>query len=157
MTLRTTTRKSIMQDWTMDCGLRHQGVLVAAVRGCDTLPKYNAAKTMARYYRGTVLNAHCGDVSKAKSFMELPSNKEAFDNTVKDFFSEHDALPFHYVLHLLHAAEIVGYYRDDLYGEMWMDFYRRLVRRMHLSPETKEQLDQRLDADEASFAATQHQ
>jgi hypothetical protein len=46
---------SILQDWVTTTGLRHQGVLMAAVRGCDTLPRPAAAKTIARYYR----ESHC--------------------------------------------------------------------------------------------------
>ena len=149
--------RGIMQAWTFTCGLRHQGVLTAAVRGCDTLPKHAAAKTMSRFYRGTVLNAHCGDVKGAKTFMSLPESKAEFDATVALFFDEHDALPFHYVLHLMHAAEIVGYYREDEYGEMWKSFYLRLCKRMHIVAETKEQLDTRLNKDENSFFAEQKQ
>lgn len=148
--------KSILQNWVAELGLRHQGVLLAAVRGCDTAPKEAASKTLARYFRGVILNPHCGDLSKSQSFMEICDNNMEFGRQVKAFMAEKDALPTHYVLHLVHAAEIVGYYHPHAFtANMWSAFYARLCRKFHMRVETKDELDARLNADEDSFGNEQ--
>jgi hypothetical protein len=194
--------RPIQQEWTTCLGLRHQGVLMAAVRGCDTAGKNDATKTLTRFYRAAVLNAHCGDPTKAQSFIEVPPDdpgNKSFHAAVKGFFAEMDALPNHYVMHFLHAAEIVGYYHPEVESrvtgvkggtlhrqplpdseaaslrkaveaglrwsspdwfeawetsgtrKLWADFYAKACRKLHINPETKEQLDARLNADEDAF------
>jgi hypothetical protein len=49
--------KSILQAWVTELGLRHQGVLLTAVRGCDTWSKYSAEKPLIREMRGLILVA----------------------------------------------------------------------------------------------------
>lgn len=145
--------KSVLQDWVMELGLRHQGVLLTAVRGCDTSPKNDASKMFIRSYRAKVLNCHCGDPRKAATFIEevgLDGELDRFRLLRKNV----DHLPHHYLMHLIHAIEIVGYkHPDQKVREQWSWFYYKLVHGLHLVQETEEQLDQRLNADEAAFAA----
>ena len=61
---------SILQSWITDLGLRHQGVLLTAVRGCDTVPKEHVSKKLTRAYRGEILMPYCGDIRKSLSFMQ---------------------------------------------------------------------------------------
>lgn len=64
---------------------------------------------------------------------------------VGHYLRELDAIPHHFQLHLLHAAEIVGYkHPDRRVRGWWLQTYERLVHDMHLWPETEEQLDRRL-------------
>lgn len=64
---------------------------------------------------------------------------------VGQYLRDLDAIPHHFQLHLLHAAEIVGYkHPDGRIRRWWQQTYERLVHDMHLWPETEEQLDQRL-------------
>jgi hypothetical protein len=64
---------------------------------------------------------------------------------VRDYLRELDAIPHHFQLHLLHAAEIVGYkHPDQRIRRWWLQTYTRLVHDMHLWPETEEELDRRL-------------
>jgi hypothetical protein len=95
---------SIIQDWAAKLGLRHQGVLMSAIRGCDTSPKNSASKTLVRFYRGAVLRPHCGDLSKAQSFMCAPQDDYEFQATAKAALDELDAAPMHYVLHIIHGS-----------------------------------------------------
>lgn len=61
------------------------------------------------------------------------------------YLRELDAIPHHFQLHLLHAAEIVGYkHPDPRIRGWWRQTYERLVHDMHLWPETEEQMDRRL-------------
>lgn len=56
-----------------------------------------------------------------------------------------DEVPHHFQLHLMHAAEIVGYKHPDAeIRAWWRGFYLRLAHDLHLWPETAEQLDSRL-------------
>lgn len=142
---------SVLKPWVMRLGLRHQGVLLTSVRGCDTAPKHDASKLLARDYRGEILKCHCGNASKAATFIEEPSHEELIKRFL-DYRKNLDHYPHHYVMHLVHAAEIVGYYHPSVpRRELWNQFYRDLCRGLHVNPETKEELDARLNADEETF------
>lgn len=137
----------------MRLGLRHQGVLLTAVRGCDTAPKDDPSKRFVRCYRAIVLNPHCGDAAKAKTFIEGVGHYELFDRFAA-FRKNLDHYPHHYVMHLIHACEIVGYKHPDVrVAEHWRMFYAALAAGLHMNPETEAQLAGRLNADEEAFAA----
>lgn len=143
---------SILQGWVENLGLRHQGVLLASVRGCDTAPKDDASKRFVRCYRAVVLNAHCGDVAKAATFIEGVSEEELAVR-FEAFRKNLDHYPHHYVMHLVHAVEIIGYkHPDQQVRKNWHSMYYRLCKGLHVNFETEDQLDERLNADEFSFA-----
>lgn len=146
-------RKIILQDWVTELGLRHQGVLLAAIRGCDTAPKEDPSKKFVRAYRSFILNAHCGDAAKASSFIEAVSENELCDR-FETLSRNLDHYPHHYVMHLVHAVEIVGHkHPDNAVQTLWKFMYCDLCARLHVNCETEAQLDFRLNADEESFAA----
>lgn len=149
--------KSVLQDWVMNLGLRHQGVLVSAVRGCDTTRRDDKSKLIVRMYRDAVLNPHVGDSTKSKSYI----TKTDFVLLQQWFFElsrDHDHIPHHYLMHLMHAAEVIGYHHPlDQYRDNWLTFYLRMCNKLHVNPETKEQLDARLDASEDDFGKAQDQ
>jgi hypothetical protein len=60
---------SILQSWVEKLGLRHQGVLVSAMRGCDLAPRHDPSKLAQRLLRGAVLEPHCGRVVKPVSYI----------------------------------------------------------------------------------------
>lgn len=144
--------KSVLQDWVMELGLRHQGVLVNACRGCDSAPKNDPSKLLTRSFRAIVLNAHCGNPDKAATYIQRVPHEELL-RRMAAFLKNLDHYPHHYVMHLIHAAEIVGYKcrTDEQFG-FWIDFYFRACKGLHVNPETEEQLDARLNADEETFA-----
>lgn len=144
----------ILQEWVAKLGLRHQGVLLAAVRGCDTEPKESAAKELTRSLRGEILNTHCADPEKAKSFIEFTDVK-SLTHRMQAVIRDHDNLPHHYVMHLVHAAEILGNHGPFDRQVYWWYFYREMCRKMHVNPETKQELDERLNASEEDFFAGQ--
>lgn len=153
---------SILREWVERLGLRHQGALLAGVRGCDTAPKADAGKALVRCYRAAILNAHCGDPAKAKTFIEAVPF-DCLTDRMEAFRKSCDHYPLHFVTHLLHGAEIIGYkgprFNQDgsedqtTSAEAWLWFYHRMCRSLHLNPETDAQLDARLNADESAFAA----
>jgi len=145
--------KSILQDWVMELGLRHQGVLVSAVRGCDTSPKHDPSKLLVRCLRAAILNPHAPTGVAPRTFIEIVDPYELFAR-MGAFSADH--LPHHYVMHLVHAVEILGYkHPDDVQRGAWYWFYARLCKGLHLPLESEEKLDDRLNAEEAAFAAGQ--
>lgn len=145
--------KSILKAWVMELGLRHQGTLLTAVRGCDTAPKDDASKLFTRCYRDMILEAHCGDAAKAATFIEKVHDHELI-NRFEAFRKNLDHYPHHYVMHVLHSVEIIGYYYPIGHDRStWLGFYRKLCKGLHVTPETKQELDERLNADEETFAA----
>jgi len=144
--------KSILKDWVMELGLRHQGVLLTAVRGCDTAPKNDPSKLFTRCIREVILNAHCGDAKRAATFIESVPILE-LHKRFNDFRKNLDHYPHHYVMHVIHAIEIIGYHHPNPEtSPTWRYFYSALTLGLHVPMETKEQLDARLNADEATFA-----
>jgi hypothetical protein len=146
---------SIINDWAACLGLRHQGVLVSAIRGCDSAEREDASKYLVRAYRGVLLRPHCGDIIKASSFM-MPFVAVDFETARLEFLRSIDHYPNHWLLHFTHACEIVGYKHPEFrvaypFGVL----YSKLVRKFHMHPETCEQMDARLGADEDSFKMAQ--
>lgn len=140
--------KSILQDWVMELGLRHQGALVSIIRGCDGVPKNDPSKGLIRALRYELLVPHCGDAAKAASFIEKVTRTELLGRmqaVAKNF----DHYPVHFLLHLLHAAEIIGY--KHACGRPWLLFYAHLCGKMHVNVETEDQMDARLNATEEEF------
>jgi len=146
--------KSILKDWVTNLGLRHQGVLLGAVRGCDTAPRHDPSKLLSRALRGEFLEAHVGDASKAKTFIQLCDNFELADR-MKAFLDNSDHYPLHFVMHFIHAGEMVAYHGPEDRRAMWLSFYTKACKKLHLSPESKEQMDARLGADEDAFFKAQ--
>lgn len=148
-------KQSIIQPWATELGLRHQGVLVSAIRGCDSVEREDPSKWLVRCFRGVLLRAHCGDLKKAASFM-VPFDQEIWDHTTADFYRSIDHYPNHWLLHFMHAAEIVGYKHPDVrISKAFGELYLRLVKKFHLNPELESQMDRRLSVDEQTFKAEQ--
>jgi len=143
--------KSILQDWVTKLGLRHQGVLLGAIRGCDGALRGDVSKPVVRCLRAAILHAHCGDVTRAATFMEWVPRAE-LQARLRVFRRNMDHLPVHFVMHLVQAVEVIGYKHPeaDIQGE-WYGFYRELCRKLHLNPESEHELDDRLNADEQTF------
>jgi len=154
--LPMTIKKSILQDWVLNLpGLRHQGVLLTAVRGCDTSPKEDSSKAITRCMRETMLNCFVGDSSKSVCFIEKVSDDE-LQLRMKNYLHSLDNYPCHYLMHSIHAAEIIGYFHPDSHtASRWSTFYRNACHKLHLYPERLDQLNARLLKDEAVFGLAQ--
>jgi len=146
--LLKTRTTGVLQPWVVTLGLRHQGVLMACVRGCDSVPKEDPTKTLARCLRGTFLQSFD---PKPSSFIEHVDDMTLRDRMVT-VLSNHDHYPIHYLMHMMHGSEIVGYKWPDGGRVFWRWFYEKLAQCFHLNIETEEQMDARLGACEASFA-----
>jgi hypothetical protein len=88
----------------------------------------------------------------------VESNQNIWWEGVNPFLRSWDHYPNHYVMHFIHATEIIGYLgpKDDpVYNYRWHEFYLKACRALHMTPETKEELNNRLNADEEAFYAAQ--
>jgi hypothetical protein len=140
--------KSILQAWVTELGLRHQGVLLTAVRGCDTWSKYSAEKPLIREMRGLILVAFDPrELEFAEGFMTRFPNPNG-DNAFQSLLSNIDGLPVHYVMHVMHAVEILGFkHPDKEVRSAYQDRYARLAEKFHLYPEDVYDMDERLTED----------
>jgi hypothetical protein len=135
--------KSVLRDWVLDLTLQMQGTLLCAMRGPDGLPKEGPYKEFVRAFRAVLTN---------NALPLGPKNTFAGDGSglvtteyVDHFFKSIDQYPLHWYLHFIHAAEIVGYFHPDKkIAKFWLDFYYRACSNLHLNPETKETMSQRL-------------
>jgi len=144
---------SVLQDWVMMLPLRHQGVLISAVRGCDTAVRHDASKMFARCLRAAILHAA---VERPTSFIDFVSD-DVLRERMDVYLNNWDHYPQHYNMHVVHAAAIIAYYgpTTTVHTHAWGDFYKAACRKLHLKPESIHELEERLCADEEFFHAAQ--
>lgn len=157
---------NVLQEWVANISFMQQTVLLTAVRGPDGCPKYGPTKMLLRWYRRCLLRSSLeggrtipepydpdggsfmGPSYPAPYSRGLPVAhvwQDKMDEIVGQYLRELDALPHHFQLHLLHAAQIMGYKHPTRNIRLWwLATYERLVHDMHLWPETEEQMDRRL-------------
>jgi hypothetical protein len=143
---------SVQPEWCHELPLQQQSVLLLAARGADNTPKNHPCKPIQIAYRACVfLAGRYGRLlewgESADSFMSLDVFADAFvwQGAVSTFFKYKDELPHHYISHLMHGAEILGYkHPDPRFRARWLDFYLQLVEDLHLKPESMQDMDRRL-------------
>lgn len=134
----------VVKKWVSELPWKQQGVLLCACRGVDGFPKNHVSKPLTRLYRQTILN--CADLQKAFSGDSFMGVGILSPDAADDFIAfQLDSYPMHWLLHFTHAIEIIGYKHPDLNTRVyWMHLYVKIVKALHLNPETKDQLDFRL-------------
>lgn len=164
---------NVLQSWVTDLTFMQQGVLLAAVRGPDGLRKDHVAKLLLRWYRRCILvDAFSGGVmttpweSGGGSFtgpsVRVPQSnfgegftgpyQESMHQIVTDYLKHVDEMPHHFQLHLMHAAEILGYEHVLVHiREFWYRTYLRIVSDMHLNAESEVQMRFRLGDNERNW------
>lgn len=147
---------SVLQQWVQECSLREQGTLVLALRGPDGVPKEHGSKNVVRALRGCVMITGAtgqplmpGMNLPDDSFMEMyrvghPKDGPWFE-AVTAFVRGWDTYNVHFLFHLMHAAAICGYrYPDKTVRDRWWHFYSLCCDRVHVRPETVEEITGRL-------------
>ncbi len=130
--------KSVLQDWLFNLSWMQQTVVITAIRGCDGTRKNDPTKGIVRELRKTILHDAGGEGS---SYM----NVNNLTNDMQNFYEDIDSYPLHFVTHLIHSAEIIGYkHPDEQVRLLWGGFYEDVCHTIHLNPETEIQLDDRL-------------
>ena len=143
---------SVQPEWCATLPLQQQSVLFLGARGPDGIAKDHPCKGVQVAYRGCVFKAgkwgrllEWGE--KADGFMSLDvfADPTRWGQLVDTFFRNVDSLPHHYLMHLIHGAQILGYHHpDERFRARWREFYFRAVDDMHLMPESVEEMDDRL-------------
>jgi hypothetical protein len=143
---RTETR-SILYDWVQELGLRHQGVILAAMRGCDGVGKQDVTKPIMRAIRAvTLVPFDARELIEPKGYMYF--EQDSFLEAIKVVSKSMDEYPLHFILHMLHALEIIGYKHPISSVRAAFQYgYERLVKKMHLRPEMEGVMNERLTED----------
>ena len=154
---------SVMLPWTEELTYMQQSVLIASVRGPDGIRKDHPVKVLCRWLRRSILKAAFTGEELWDPYMQGggsftgPCRTESvvdLKHAVDLYFRSVDELPHHFQLHLMHAAEILGYkHPRDTTRQWWRQFYMACVNDMHLFPESEELMDLRLGDSEANWRA----
>lgn len=144
---------SVQPQWMTTLPLQMQSVLLLAARGPDNVAKHHPCKNVVRAYRGTVLVAAARKRTlewgeKADSFMSLDrfADSKLWREDIRMFFEVIDSLPHHYLMHLMHGAEILGYkHPDRRFADHWFQLYYDMCNDMHLPYEREAELNLRLN------------
>lgn len=148
---------SVLQPWVEQLSFMQQSVLIAAVRAPDGMRKDHPVKVLMRWYRRCVLlsafdkRALLNPYEDGGGSFTGPLDPNAtgqfrgIESYVGIYLRHTDEIPHHFQLHLLHAAEIVGYkHPDEFCREFWAMFYSFACKDMHLHGETEAEMDRRL-------------
>ena len=128
---------SVVKDWVSNLTWKQQTVLFCALRGCDTAEKNDPAKFIVRNLRGTVLNNAGTPDGEFMQYTEV--------NLVDFTKNNLDAYPIHFILHVAHAAEIIGYkHPDPEVRAYWYNVYETIVHAFHMNVESVQQMEYRL-------------
>lgn len=175
-------KRSVLQDWVMELTHMQQSVLIASVRGPDGLRKDHPSKALCRWLRRCFLisafdgKALTDPVYPGGGSFTGPSvteeEIEAFRKShpiyqrlawhyvmidkAKDYLRYVDEMPHHFQLHMMHAAEILGYkHPNDHVQYFWNQFYLMIVNDAHLRPEPEADMDRRLGDSEHNWRAAE--
>lgn len=155
-TARVQTREektsSVLQPWLNELNFMQQSVMLTCIRGCDGLPKRHVSKFMLRWYRRCIMLSafdKCAltdphDPRGGNFTGPIPADV-TLDGIAEEYLQSVDEVPHHFHMHLVHAAEILGYKHPVAsIREWWRRFYLLGVRDCHMKPETEEEMDFRL-------------
>lgn len=139
---------SVLQEWVMRLPLREQGTLLTCVRGCDVTPKY-PLDSLERRIVGAIRYAFMvpADLREVDSepgcfFLSKPPTVKEFKPSALGHY------PLHWLTHLMHSAEVIGYrHPDEELRDMWLGIYFKLANSLHMNPETRAQMIARLGED----------
>jgi len=132
---------SSLRKWVEDVSWMQQGVLFSSIRSADGVEHEDNSKIIIRGYRNVILKpAH-----NVGSFLGKIPNQKQLEEAMRKFEKGFGQYNSHFVLHLVHASEIIGYQHPNAdISKTWGDFYFNMCKEMHLNPETREQIEMRL-------------
>jgi len=142
---KTKLIESALHDWVHTLTFQQQALLMTGMRGPDGCGKHNPAKVMVRFLRGAICKpAGKWDGSNNNDFMW--GRYDVFKDWMRKFFDDPDGYPHHFIMHLVHCAEVIGYkHPDDAIAHFWRSFYEKACESFHMFGETEEEMDRRLN------------
>lgn len=136
--------ESVLHDWVHGLTFQMQALLLTAMRGPDENNKYNAAKGIIRYLRGVICKP-AGDWDGTNNNDFMWGEYSLFEKYADSFWADHDEYPHHFIMHLVHCAEVVAYKHPELsIADYWGDFYWNACKAFHMTPESVDEMDSRL-------------
>lgn len=142
---KTQLNESVLHKWVCTLTFQMQALLLTAMRGPDENNKYNAAKGIIRYLRGVVIKP-AGNWEEKNDNDFMWGAYQHFQPVADEFWRDHDEYPHHFIMHLVHCAEVVGYkHPNRTIAQFWENFYRDACHAFHMNPETEDELDRRLN------------
>jgi hypothetical protein len=138
-------KESVLHEWVTELPFQMQALLLTAMRGPDNSTKHCPAKQIVRYLRGAVLKpAGIWEGFNDNDFMW--GDYSLFKFSIDTFFHSPDEYPHHFLMHLIHASEVVGCYHPEAEKQTWWTvFYMMACNALHMNPESQHQLEQRLN------------
>lgn len=138
-------KESVLHNWVHELTFQMQALLLTAMRGPDENNKYNAAKAIIRYLRSAVIKP-AGDWHGENDNDFMWGDYSKFNDYAAAFWQDHDEYPHHFIMHLIHCAEVVGYkHPEKTTSNYWFTFYTNACDAFHMSPETEQEMDDRLN------------
>lgn len=137
-------KESVFQDWALAQTFQVQTLLATGFRGPDGIEKHNAAKDVLRYYRGATAKPAATWDRANDSFMR--GDWGNLPTVIDAFWADHDKYPHHFIMHLVHCAQVLGYKHSSA-GQryIWKRFYLQACESFHMRPETESAMDKRLN------------
>lgn len=150
-----TKYRGVMREWTLRLPLRHQGVIVTGLRGCDGAGKEDASKALNCMIRRAVLNpADERETLKTGGFFGF--NPERLLRDTLQLLHSIDQYPLHYITHLMHACQVIAFkHPDPTFRQFFMIVYAMMVHKFHLNQESIEDMDARLTTDRIAAGTTE--
>lgn len=140
-----------LRQWVVDLPWMQQGVLFSSIRSADGVAQEERSKLIIRELRDTLIKS----ARSTGSFLGKRPDHLSLIAAMNGFVDGFGHYNSHFVLHLVHAAEIIGYkcpIRE--WRELWGEFYLKMCKAMHINPETEEQMDKRLSDDPLTVLAS---
>lgn len=137
--------ESALHDWVHELTFQQQALLMTGMRGPDGCNKHNAAKAIVRFLRGAICKP-AGNWSGMNDNDFMWGDYSVFRTWTKSFFDDPDGYPHHFIMHLVHCAEVLGYKHPvQEASQCWLFFYSKACSAFHMRHETEAQMDQRLN------------
>lgn len=137
--------ESVLHDWVHELTFQMQALLLTGMRGPDENNKYNSAKAIIRYLRAEVIKP-AGDWHRKNDNDFMWGEYRHFPGFAATFWGDHDEFPHHFIMHLTHCAEIVGYkHPNRVIRSHWFNFYMDACNAFHMFPESETAMDERLN------------
>lgn len=135
----------VLQDWVSSMTFQMQALLLTGIRGPDPNNKHNSGKAIVRYLRGVVIKP-AGNWSGENNNDWCWGDYSVFDKYTDEFWFDHDHFPHHFIMHLVHCSQVIGYKHPHRgFRDFWKKFYMYACEQFHFNPETEEQMDKRLN------------
>lgn len=139
------SNESVLHDWVCELKFQMQALLLTAMRGPDENNKFNSAKSLIRYLRGVVIKP-AGDWSGLNDNDFMWGDYSQFESYAEVFWEDHDEYPHHFIMHLIHCAEVVGYKHSNKdVRDHWRHFYYCACQAFHMKAEWEVEMDKRLN------------